>query len=130
MTLALTPHQKKRFEEGVALFNRGQFFDCHEVLEEVWLEIPGDQKKFLQGLIQVAVAFHHLRRKNLVGAHRLLAAGVEKLSGFGRQQDAVDVAALLEALKPVQQHLHAGEVSPDWPSPQIALKDTPIPSNE
>ena len=127
--ILLTPYQKKRFEEGIQLFNQGQFFDCHEVLEEVWLEVPGDQKKFLQGLIQVAVAFHHLRHKNPRGARRLLAAGVEKLSGFGREQDSVDVAALLEALGPLQQHLHAGEVPPDYPSPQIALKDTPIPSN-
>ncbi|MBI1956253.1 MAG: DUF309 domain-containing protein [Acidobacteria bacterium] len=126
----MTPRQKKRFEEGITLFNRGQFFDCHEVLEEVWLEVPGDQKKFLQGLIQVAVAFHHLRRKNLTGARRLLSAAIEKLSGFGREQDSVDVAALLEALEPLQQQLDAGEVPPDWPSPQIAWKDTPIPSSE
>lgn len=114
----------------MALFNQGQFFDCHEALEEVWLEASGDQKKFLQGLIQVAVAFHHLRQKNSRGARRLLAAGVEKLSSLGGEQHAVDVAALLEALQPLEQQSNAGEVSPDWPAPQIALKDTPIPSNE
>ncbi|MBI3896320.1 MAG: DUF309 domain-containing protein [Acidobacteria bacterium] len=130
MTSRWASHQRKRFEEGIALFNRQQFFDCHEVLEEVWLQVSGDEKKFLQGLIQVAVAFHHLRHGNLRGARRLLAAGVDKLSGFGREEDSVDVAAILASLEPLQQQLNAGEVPPDWPSPRILLKDTPLPSKE
>ncbi|MBI4461063.1 MAG: DUF309 domain-containing protein [Acidobacteria bacterium] len=126
----LTPHHKKRFEEGIALFNREQFFECHEALEEVWMELSGDQKKFLQGLIQVAVAFHHLRRNNMRGARRLLAAGVEKLSRFRPPQNAVDVSTLLQALEPLQQQLSAGEAPVGWPSPKIALKNTPIPSGK
>ena len=75
------------------------------MLEEAWLkassEGSGEQRTFLQGLIQVAVAFYHLRRENLVGASRLLTAGMKKLSGFAPERDAVDVAALLAALEPV-----------------------------
>jgi len=94
----LTEDQRKRFQEGIALFNRGHFFDCHEALEEVWLQSYGDRKKFLQGLIQVAVALHHLRNGNLAGAQRLLAAAVEKLSGPVPDSETIGVDALLAAL--------------------------------
>src|SRR5690242_18943784 len=64
---------------GVELFNRGEFFECHEVLEQVWLNAQQQKTLFLQGLIQIAVSFYHLRRGNTIGAERLLSAGVSKL---------------------------------------------------
>jgi predicted metal-dependent hydrolase len=45
--------------EGIELFNRAAFFDAHEALEDVWRSAPAADKKFLQGLIQVAVALYH-----------------------------------------------------------------------
>ena len=116
---SLTSHQKKLLQEGVELFNHQKFFDCHEVWEEAWLEASGEQKAFLQGLIQVAVAFHHLRRENRVGARRLLAAGLKKLSAFATTGELVDVGGLLEALEPLDRQLHSGRVPSDWPAPQI-----------
>jgi len=62
-----------RFHHGADLFNRGEFFDAHEVWEDVWREAPPEHKKFLQGLIQIAVALHHYSRGNVVGARSLLA---------------------------------------------------------
>jgi uncharacterized protein len=56
------------FERGVALFNRGDFFACHEVWEELWLRTRGAEKLFYQGLIQAAVAILHAERGNLRGA--------------------------------------------------------------
>jgi len=87
--------------QGVELFNRGEFFACHEVLEQVWLEAREPQKLFLQGLIQIAVGFHHLRRNNLVGAQRLLHAGAAKLENTGPSQTWIDSAALLAAVEPI-----------------------------
>jgi uncharacterized protein len=56
------------FERGLALFNRGEFFACHEVWEELWLHSAGAEKRFYQGLIQAAVAILHAERGNLRGA--------------------------------------------------------------
>ena len=53
---------------GIGCFNRQEFFDCHEVLEEVWLAEPPEEKPFYQGLIQVAAAFHHYQRGNRRGS--------------------------------------------------------------
>ncbi|GBD15420.1 hypothetical protein HRbin26_00310 [bacterium HR26] len=68
--------------EGVALFNRGEFFECHEVLETLW-RAERDPVRFLyQGILQVGVAFHHLRRGNWIGAVRQLERGLAKLERY------------------------------------------------
>jgi predicted metal-dependent hydrolase len=46
-----------RLREGIELFNQGRFFDCHEVLEGLYLETEDANKPFLEGLIQLAAAF-------------------------------------------------------------------------
>jgi len=121
----LTEHPRKLLEEGIALFNRGEFFDCHEVLEELWLESSGDRKKFLQGLIQVAVALHHLHNGNRLGAGRLLAAGMDKLTEYAPEDDLLDGDALLAALAPLRNQISAGESPENWTSPQIHWKAVP-----
>jgi hypothetical protein len=65
--------------KGVVLFDHQLFFEVHEVLEAQWFRTSGDEKLFLQGLIQVAVAFHHLHNRNLRGALALLQDGMDKL---------------------------------------------------
>ena len=45
-----------QFSLGVELLNRGEFYDAHEVLEDVWRAAPEPERRFLQGLMQVAVA--------------------------------------------------------------------------
>jgi len=46
-----------RLGEGIGLFNDGQFFECHEVLEALYPETDDANKPFLEGLIQLAAAF-------------------------------------------------------------------------
>ena len=66
--------------KSVLLFNRHLFFEVHEVLEPQWMQEQGEIKKFLQGLIQVAVAFYHLERGNLAGTRSLLHEGLIKIA--------------------------------------------------
>jgi uncharacterized protein len=67
------------FERGLALFNAGQFFECHEVWEEVWKRSSGAEKLFYQGLIQAAVALLHAERGNMRGAASIWAKARQKL---------------------------------------------------
>jgi uncharacterized protein len=66
--------------DGLRDYNSGNYFAAHEAWESVWLTAPQPEKTFLQGLIQVTVAFHHLQRSNPLGATRLLTAALRKLS--------------------------------------------------
>jgi len=60
-----------QYLEGLRLFNEEEFYECHDVIEELWAETPGEEKKFLQGLIQAAVALFHFGNENLGGARKL-----------------------------------------------------------
>lgn len=73
---------KEEFARGVEQFNRGEFFESHESWEVIWLPANEPDKTFLQGITQVAAAFHHYRRENREGALSLLRRGLKKLEHF------------------------------------------------
>jgi predicted metal-dependent hydrolase len=66
---------RTNYEQGIELFNRGDFFEAHEVWEELWLACPAAERRFFQALIQAAVALHHFGRGNYTGASRLFHSG-------------------------------------------------------
>jgi uncharacterized protein len=68
--------------QGLRLYEAGDFFRAHEEWESVWLLSEEPEKTFLQGLIQVTAAFHHLRRNNPLGATRLLEAALRRLDAY------------------------------------------------
>ena len=74
--------------EGLRLYDAGEFFTAHEAWESVWLKLPEPEKTFLQGLIQVTAAFHHLQCDNRLGTTLLLQAALRAarpLSGILRR---------------------------------------------
>ena len=76
---------------GVELFNAHEFWHAHEAWEELWLEESGDAKQFLQGLIQLAAAYHHVKRgHSLSGAVRLFDAALRRLAPFPEGHERVD----------------------------------------
>jgi uncharacterized protein len=83
-----------QFQRGIELFNAQKFFEAHEVWEELWLAEREPEKTFLQGMIQVAAAFHHHCRGNLSGTRSLLAAGLVKLLRFPDNHRGVALAKL------------------------------------
>jgi hypothetical protein len=91
--------ETKKFQRGVALFNAGEYFEAHEVWEELWLAAAGEERTFLQGLIQVAAALHHFGRGNLLGMRSLLAAGLAKLDGTPDRYWGTDIAKLREDVR-------------------------------
>lgn len=85
------PTLGQALEEAATLFHAGLYFEVHEWLEPYWLRAEGDDRRALQGLIQVAVGFQHLTNGNVDGARALLADGAVKLAGArlaGRDLDA------------------------------------------
>jgi hypothetical protein len=105
------------FQRGIALFNARHFFESHEVLEDLWREASGEERRFLQGLIQVAVAMHHFTRGNAAGARSLLARGAGKLEALPASYGGVAVATLRGTLEQWRAHL-AGE-APQPPFPRL-----------
>jgi len=81
--------------EGIAQFNRGEYFEQHETLELLWRAEPREIRRLYQGILQIGVAFHHLRRLNHHGARYMLTRGSRYLAPFAPRCQGVDVAALL-----------------------------------
>jgi len=113
--------ENEKLREGVSLFNRGEFFECHEILEAAWLDASGDDKIFLQGLIQLAVSFYHLRRGNFTGAGRLLRAAREKLAGLPPAARPIELGELLNALRFLPEQIESGAAAPETPAPPLRM---------
>ncbi len=94
-------------QPGLALFNSGRFFDAHEALEDVWREAPRHShlRRHLQGLVQLAVAFHHQSTGNLVGARSVLERALRNLNGAEESFPALDLESLRTGLKPWRMYL-------------------------
>ncbi len=81
---------------GIACFNARDFYECHEVLEDVWLAETGPRKLFLQSIIHFAVAFYHEGRGNPVGALRQLRKAIAKLAPYLPDFEEVDTSRLFD----------------------------------
>jgi len=122
------------FAAGIERFNSQRFWDAHEEWETIWLASHSELREFLQGLIQLAAAYHHLQRGTLSGAVRLFASARRRLllseEGFCGilHEPLVQVSEIHQAW--AQQQLakaSAGELDPERfdPSrfPQIRLSE-------
>src|SRR5437016_13936215 len=106
------PH---RFAEGIKLFNSAEFFEAHEVLEDVWRAAPAAEKRFLQGLIHVAVALHHYSKENRVGTRSLLSRAPRNLSGYPDEFVGIDLKLLMESFDLCLAALADGRPTPLLP---------------
>lgn len=82
---------ERALEDAAYLFNGGLFFEVHEVLEAVWLTQGEGIRLLLQGLIQIAVGFHHLENRNLRGALSLLEEGIGKVKEYDPDQSRLEL---------------------------------------
>jgi uncharacterized protein len=91
--------KQQKFHNGVILFNSGEFFKAHEVWEEIWLGATEPDKTFLQGLIQLAAAFHHYSRGNRTGGQSLAETALAKLEIFSGNYWGINLATLRVAAR-------------------------------
>ena len=80
--------------EGLHCYRTQRFFEAHEHWESVWLTLAEPEKSFLQSLVQISAAFHHLGRSNRIGAISLLTRALARLSRCPSPFCGVGVAKL------------------------------------
>ena len=105
--------------EGLRLYDAGEFFTAHEAWESVWLGLAEPEKTFLQGLIQVTAAFHHLQRNNPLGTTLLLQAALRRLDRYPASFGGISVALLCHDIRERLRRLEAGEPASQLVSPRI-----------
>jgi predicted metal-dependent hydrolase len=99
---------REQFELGVAEFNSGDFFACHDTFEDLWMEQRGERRLFLQGLIQSAVGLFHCMSGNARGAYSQLSKAIEKLEGYRPAFEGVSVDSFVDALARLREEVAAG----------------------
>jgi uncharacterized protein len=100
---------------GLEQIRQGEFFDAHESLEDAWRAADPAEKDFFQGLVHIAVAWHHAGRGNRPGCERQLEKARRRLTPFAPEHRGVDVAAFLAAVDGAQRVV--SEDSLDLPPP-------------
>ncbi len=95
----MEPQDDPRLQKGIDEFNQQLFFECHETLEEIWLEEHGDDRKFYQGIIQIAAGYFKLQQGVPAGAIKLWRMGLEKIAPYSPDYLGVELASFSAAVK-------------------------------
>ena len=112
-----------RFVEGVRHFNACDFYEAHEVWEDLWADYQGPSRRFYQGLIQVAVCLHHFGNENTRGAVKLYHGCQTYLNEYRPRHEGVDLEKLLGDLERCCGEL----LSTDEPIPTAKIVPDLIP---
>lgn len=88
------------------MYNQGEYYECHEVLEDTWRAERDDVRYLYQGILQIGVAFHHLRNRNWRGAIGLLTGGIEKVSRYRPACMGVNTEKLVREARICLDQLH------------------------
>lgn len=80
--------------EGLRHFNAREYFEAHEALENAWKAEEGEAKDLYRGILQVAVAYLHLTRRNYAGAVKVYERSKRWLAGLPAVCKGVNVQRL------------------------------------
>ncbi len=97
--------------EGVALFNQGAYYRCHDALEEAWRREGRPCRRLYQGILQLGIAIYQARRGNVRGAEKMFVRARKKFEGLPDRCQGVDVARLRTLTAQLQSQLD--ELPPD-----------------
>jgi predicted metal-dependent hydrolase len=116
------------FYAGLELFNRGFYYECHDVLEEVWGDAKGKDKIFYQALIMSAVSLYHFGNENLEGALSCYRKAVNQFAQLPEHFLRLDIRTFVEHLSEFYRGMSIGETGLTdeilrKPRPKIVLED-------
>ena len=109
--------------QGIAYFNACEFFEAHEVWEELWKNYSGELRLFYKGLIQAAVALHHFGNGNIRGARKVYRSSRGYLAQYAPVCEGLDVERFLVQFDACFAEVDASDVE----FPQIEIKAELIP---
>lgn len=90
-------------------FNRQQFFEAHEVLEDLWLAQRGrPEDHFYKGLIQLAGAFVHIQKQRPGPAGALFRRAASHLGKYRSPYQSLDLVRVQELISNWLKALEAG----------------------
>ena len=109
--------------KGIEYFNECEFFEAHEVWEEIWQEERGPSRKFFQGLIQAAVALHHFGNGNIRGAKKVFHSSKSYLAGYLPRHMGLDLEKFIAQLDECFAEVDAA--TDEFPQVEIDVEKIP-----
>jgi hypothetical protein len=110
-----------RYLAGVLLFNDQDYFEAHEVWEDLWADSAGAERRFYQGLIQAAVGLCHFGNGNLNGAVKLYHSSKDYMSACGPRFLGLDVDGFWRQMEACYRPLFGAQPPPRETRPDPAL---------
>jgi predicted metal-dependent hydrolase len=102
---------RDRYEAGLALIRRGEYFAAHEELELAWRAAEPDERDFFQGLVHFTVAWYQAGRGNRVGCERQLEKAQRRLRPYAPRHRGVDVDDVLAQIEHGRQRTARGSLA-------------------
>lgn len=128
------PDYDPLYIQGIEHFNACDFFESHEVWEELWTEYRGESRKFYQGLIQAAVGLFHFGNGNIRGARKLHKSVCDYLEPYRPFHQGLDVDKFLKEFSTCFAEVAASteefpqiDINPEL-IPEIHLDPPPAPT--
>lgn len=106
-----------RYAAAINLFNSHDWYAAHDAFEELWHEALGDDREMLQGIIQIAVAEHHLNNGNQRGSTLLMAEGLNHLRASLDMDCGLNLHALLAIISQRLASLQSTQPLAELPLP-------------
>jgi len=107
----------------VLLFNEGKFEESHEEFEHGWLSSEASDSEFFKGLVQAGICLHKLQQGQRDGAQKLHAGMRRYLAAFLPSHRGVDVADLLQEMRPFLEAAVTHPDAIDWSNaPRMKLE--------
>jgi predicted metal-dependent hydrolase len=91
--------------KGLEEFNRGEYFEAHEYLEEAWNEDETVGRELYRAILQVAVAYLQIERGNYNGAIKMFLRVRQWIDPLPDQCRGINVAKLRDEAKKVHATL-------------------------
>ncbi len=99
-----------QYLQFIEKFNEGEYYECHDLLEEIWMENKSD--KFLQGLLQMAVGLYHREYGNIKGARWMFGNARKYLLRYGPVHWGLDVKGVIEYIEACERALPEADEIP------------------
>jgi predicted metal-dependent hydrolase len=110
-------------QAGLAAYDRGDYFEAHELLEPAWMGTDDlAERALLQGLIKLAAGYVHSVRGNPRGITRNLEGARDRLAearADGRLTAGLDLDALLHDIEARLAQLAAHPDRQPSPAPKL-----------
>ena len=94
-----------RAYDGILFFNRCEFFEAHEALEEAWKEDETEARDLYRGILQIAVTYVYITRGNYSGATKVYQRSQKWLAKWPDMCQGVNIKQLLEDAQLVMEEI-------------------------